>query len=828
MTQPDTLPPVDLRGLTDAEAAARRSRGDGNDARLPTTRSYAQILRDNAFTFINTVLYGIALLLIALGLYGDALVTGGLVLINVVVGVAQEVRAKRTLDRLALLTRPTATVVREGERRTGDPREIVLGDLLVVGPGDQIVVDGRVVAGGRIEVDESLLTGEAELVPKDPGDPLLSGSFCVTGSATYVAERVGLHSFANELTVGARAYKQEKTPLQKDVDEVIRAMVVLVVLLALPVLFGLQRFFGTLPVDETVRAAAVLVALVPQGLSVMITVTYALGAVRIASGGALVQRPNAVESMSRVDTLCVDKTGTLTTNRIELLETVPVGLAADVITAVLGEVVASASSRNRTAEAIAVACPGPPRHVGEEVPFSSQWRWSGVALIDGTRPGTYLLGAPEVIGPALARDDARDGTVDQTVATRTGEGHRVLFVAEAPEGATLRDGDRPRLPVGLQLLAVLTFAEELRPDLGEIIAGFRAAGVALKVISGDNPRTVAALARRVGLGSDGAVASGLELAELGDAALAEVAGATAIFGRVNPALKARLVDALRQSGRYVAMIGDGVNDVLSLKRANLGIAMQSGSQATRGVADIVLMGDAFAALPPTVVEGQRIVSGMRTIIRLFLARTFAVTVIVVGAAFLGLAFPLTPKHNSVLALLTVGIPTLAIAVWAQPQQSPRHLLVDTLRFAVPAAIAMALVALPFYAWELADGRELEVARTELTTLTILCGLLLIPFAVPPTGAWTGGSRLSGDWRPTLLALGLLGLYVLFFLVPLTRDFFGLRHMPVADLAVIVVVALGWTVGLRFAWRATLFERVVGFIGGAWARRTFHLQDRSRG
>jgi cation-transporting ATPase E len=800
-----------MQGLTESEAIARRARGQGNDVQLQTSRSYVQILRQNVFTFINTVLFSIGIVLILMGRVGDAVVTAGLVLMNVIVGVAQEGRAKRTLDQIALLTRPRATVVREGQERTIDPDEIVLGDVLVVHPGDQIVVDGQVVGDARMDVDESHLTGESDLIPKRAGDPVYSGSFCVSGSAFYEVQKVGAESLANQLTAGARAFRQVKTPLQRNIDFVVRVLVFLASQLG--ILLALSFAIEGLPIVESVQVAAVIASLVPQGLFAMITIAYAMGAVRIAGQGALVQQANAVESLSNVTVLCLDKTGTLTTNHIRLCECHPVGTGEDQVRRILGDYVVSASSLNRTAEAIRDACDGQARPVHAEVPFSSARKWSALAFDDGALKGVYVLGAPEILLPYLGHkgdlgpkiEDVQD-RAEQWAA----RGLRVLLLAYRADLAPLHDGnDEPQLPHDLVPLGVLSFSDELRHEAQATLQGFTEAGIQLKIISGDNPHTVAALARQAGLGPDIQVISGLELAEMDETQFARAVEEKTVFGRITPQQKEQLVRKLRDHGYYVAMIGDGVNDVLCLKQAHLGIAMQSGSQATRSIADIVLLNDSFAALPAAFREGQRIVNGMQDIVRLFLARTFYVTLLVLGTAIVGVAFPVTPKHNSILALLTVGIPTLALAAWARPDVPPPNLLRSVSHFVFPAAFTVSVVGIGVYLAFLQMTDNVDIARTALTTTTVLCGLLLIPYVEPPVAAWVGGDELSGDRRPILLALGMLALYGMIMLVPTLRKSFELTTLKGTDLALIGGIVAVWAVVLRFIWRQRLFERWLG-------------------
>ncbi len=543
-------------GLSEAEADARRARGEGNAYRPSTSRTYWEILRQNSYPGINGILVGVSILLLLFGMVVEALLTAGPVLANIGIGVAGESRAKRKLDRIALLSRPQARVIRESEERGIDPAEVVLGDLLVARRGDQVVLDGTLVGDGRVELDESLLTGESDAVSKEAGDPVLSGTAVISGAAVFEVTSVGAASFANRLLAEAKRVGDERTPLQREIAATIWAVAALVLLAVVPVAIALAALPDGFSSTQTLTAAAVLVTLVPQGLAIMVTVTYATGALRISHLGALVQRQNAVESMARVDTLCMDKTGTLTTQRIWYAGADVLGdHDPEDVAATLGSMAASTTATNRTTEAIAAACPGLARTVTEEIPFASERRWSGLRFADGE---AWLIGAPTVLLPrparatedgretpdggadeavgvpgsvgtpgALASDSADPGEVATRAAAIAAEGVRVLLLARAPAAAALRDAEgRPVLPADLAPVALLRFGEELRPDVREILAGFARAGIELKVISGDDPATVEALARRVGLGVAGEAASGPALAALGDPQAADEAERT--------------------------------------------------------------------------------------------------------------------------------------------------------------------------------------------------------------------------------------------------------------------------------------------------------------
>jgi cation-transporting ATPase E len=794
------LPPTPTTGLTEAEAGRRRATGLGNDADIRTGRTYLEIARENAFVPVNLLLTAIAGVLLLLGLWGDAAVTIVLVVVNVVVGVYQEARAKQTLDRLSVLTRPTATVVREGKQRVVDQHDVVLGDALFARLGDQLMLDGRVI-DGAMEVDESLLTGESDRIPKGPGDEILSGSICVSGGATFVATRVGGASFANQLTRQARAYREDQTPIQKDVARVMRAMSVLVAITAIPVAITIYLRNGV-DVIEAARSAAVLVALVPQGLIVMVTVTYALAIIRLAGGKALIQRSNAVESMSRVDVLCLDKTGTLTTPLIELVKTNPF-TTEDEVQAAMGEFLASGTLATRSADALRAKYTGTARPMEEEVLFSSELRWSGLRFADDHG---FVLGAPEVVGPHVegtAQDDIKRLT-DEWAA----DGLRVMCFAAVPPLTKLHDDEgKPQIPDGVRAIALFALREQLRPDARETLDRLTAAGVRLKLISGDNPQTVAALTRQMGLVIEAAPVSGLDLVDMDDAGLADAVGKATIFGRVPPSLKARLVQALRSRGYWVAMVGDGVNDVLSLKQAHLGISMQSGSQATRAVADMVLLEDSFSALPKAVVEGQRIISGMQDSLHLFLARAMYMSLVILGASLLGLAMPVSPRHNTVLALVTVGIPALFLAFWARPSRPGLDSLRRILRLIVPPAVLCAVIGVPLY-WAFSQSGDLGLARTAFTTFAVFCGLGMLPLLEPPIGESLSGADADGaDVRPTILALALLGVYAGFFLIQPVREFFELTLLSWSDVAVIAVLAIVWSLLVMLFWWLRVVDRI---------------------
>ena len=817
-------------GLTQEEADARRRRGEANVGVTGTSRSYLTILRTNVFSFYNNILFVIGGTLLALGRYSDAFVSVGLGLLNAVISSIQELRAKRKLDRLQLLN-PTVVRVLRDDREVGlAPDNVVRGDVIHVRPGDQIVVDGPVLGDGRLELDESLLTGESDPVVKRAGDDLLSGSFCASGAGYQLARDVGPESYANRLTAQARRSTVDRTPLQRQIDFVVRLVMALVALMSATIL--LQAALEGVSLLRVVQTSAVLSGLVPYGLFFLIAVAYTVGATKIAGRGALIQQVNAVESISNIDVLCTDKTGTLTSGRLGLKEIEALGgHGATEVEHQLGSTARSAGVANLTSEALAAALPGEVWEVRDEVPFTSSSRWSAVA----TAEGVWVLGAHEALEPALVGPP-----LTEVVSERAGAGLRVLVFARATDpAAPLHDAQgRPALPP-LEPLAVVALADELRPDVEEVVEGLLREGVEVKVLSGDDPRTVAALATQAGL-RESSPLSGADLEGLSDERFDAVVAGTAVFGRVSPDQKERVVDSLRRRGRYVAMIGDGVNDARALKKAHVGVAMRSGSPVTRDVADIVLIDDSFAALLPARQEGRRIISGIATSMYVFLARVSTQGLVILAVTMLGLGFPYEPTQVG-LTLLTVGVPTLFLTLWARPSAPDPNLLASLARFVVPAAVVTAACGVGVYAYLYTTVKEglanpdvpadvisefqrytgLSVgdadftaaaatigAQTGLSTYVSLASFGLLLFLEPPTRFFAAWTRPSPDRRPAVLVAVLLVAFVGVLFTPALSDYFGLTGPARPVLVAVLPALVVWFAALSAAYRWNVLDRVL--------------------
>ncbi|WP_433729239.1 HAD-IC family P-type ATPase [Actinoplanes sp. CA-051413] len=819
-------------GLTEAEAAQRHARGEGNTATAGTSRSYRAILRANVFTLFNNLLFGIGVALLLLDRTNDAVISVGLGLINSVISSGQEIRAKRKLDQLKVLHRGSSQVVRDGTERAVPPERVVRGDLVHLRPGDQIVVDGPLVTAGRLECDESLLTGESEPVVKQEGDLLLSGSSCLAGDGFQRAEAVGPASHAHDLTVVARGWTSEPTPLQRRINQIVRAVMLVVALLSITIL--VQAAINDLSFLQIVKDAAVLSGLIPYGLFLLVAVAYATGAAAVAARGALVQRVNAVEALSNVDVLCTDKTGTLTTGKLQLDRVIPVGAgAAADVPPMLGSFARSVSAGNATTTALAEALAGTAFPVSQEVPFSSARRWSAIS---GERQ--YVLGALDRLAPQLG--SGAPEPLRGEAAGWTSRGYRVLLFAEASDpGHSLFDAaGTPRLPP-LRALALVVLRDELRPHVEQVLREMRDTGVRVKVVSGDDPGTVAALAAQVGLPGTAPI-SGDELDELSPAEFDRAVQERSVFGRIAPGQKHRIVDSLRRQGHYTVMIGDGVNDIPSLKRAHIGVAMQSGSAVTRDIADLVLLGDSFSALTAAQHQGRRIISGIGTSLNLFLARVATSTLIIIAVAVLGLGFPYEPAQVA-LTLFTVGLPTFFLTRWAPPRRFDPRMVSSLARFVGPASLVTAAFAVAIYAvvHELvevgigrsavpaevlqkfsaytgvsgtdagfADAAATVTAQTALSTFTAVTAFVLILFLAPPWRFFAGWTEPVTDKRPALLALGLFTVFVVVLVIPPAANYFALLP-PYKVLAPLILIAVPmWFFVLRGMWRHRLLERAL--------------------
>ncbi|BCT74697.1 magnesium-transporting ATPase [Sinomonas cyclohexanicum] len=769
-------PSRELSGLDDAAVAERRAAGMVNIQPHGTNRTVLQIVRSHLLTLFNLILGACGLALILLGRWLDLVFLVAAVA-NVIIGIVQEVRAKRKLERLSVLRRDPVRALRAGSISEVLPEDLVLDDIVLLGRGDQVPADGTLLSSRDLDLDESLLTGESDPVPKDAGDQALSGSSVVSGSGALQLTRVGPSAHAVQLTREARRFSRVGSELRTALGRVARWVSIALVPMAAVVLNGQMQaaggWAGALESgawrDAVVAAVASVTIMVPQGLALLSTLSFAVAAARLARGQVLVEELDAVEVLARVDVLCLDKTGTLTESGVRLEDVI--ALAGDADDGAWRRALAwfgADPDANATARALAERFTEPPASApAAVVPFASSRRWSAVAFDGGAAPGAWVLGAPEVL-----LGDRHPAAMDRSRETAS-RGLRTMVICSA--GALPAHG----LPKTLEPHAIVTFSEKVRPDAAETLAYFREQGVQLKVLSGDHPRTVAATARAVGL----AVGEAVDASTLPEdpAAMAEALDRHSVFGRVRPEQKRAMVQALQSRGHVVAMTGDGINDALALKTADLGIAVGNGAPATKAVARLILLDGRFATLPAVVAEGRRVIANIERVSHLFLAKT--TYAFLLGLAFGALAwqFPFVPRQLSTSDFIVIGFPAAVLALMPNLRRYRPGLLGRALRTAVPSGVVMAAVILAVYA----VGHGVLHAEPEDIDSAAFGALVA-------TGLWVLGvaARPFARWTWALMAAMVLSL-VAVFAVPQLREYHELELPdPGMFAATLAVCALG--------------------------------------
>ncbi|GMR02377.1 MAG: HAD-IC family P-type ATPase [Acidimicrobiia bacterium] len=704
-------------GLTDTEVRERITAGKVNVVVDTPARTTRDIIRANVVTRFN-ILVGIllAVVLIAVREPRDALF--GIVLIaNAAIGIVQELRAKATLDRLTLLTAPSATVTRDGYPQEVPVEALVEGDVIALASGDQVPVDGPVLMGRGLEIDESLLTGESDSVLKQPGDMCLSGSFVVAGSGWFRAERVGKGAYAATLAREAKRFTLVRSELRKSIDWIL-AGVSWAVVPVIALLLWSQYQLGIGYKEALNSAVAGAIGMIPQGLVLLTSLAFAVGVIRLGRRNVLVQELPALEGLARVDTICFDKTGTLTRGVLAVKEIESLG-DIDPEPA-LAALVAAEPDPNATLRAIGDRFGDVPGWTPNgAIPFSSARKWSAVSFPES---GTWVLGAPEIVAP-------NDPTVAERSRAYAQSGCRVVLLAWTDYPLS---GDR--LPRRLQPSAIVALGDQVRPDAAETLRFFAVQGVRTKVVSGDHPDTVAAIARDVGVPNSGDVVDARQLPK-DPAAFAEIVERTTVFGRVKPHQKQAIVHALQSRGHVVAMTGDGVNDVLALKDSDIGIAIGGGSAAARSVAQLVLIDGEFATLPGVVDEGRRVIANIELVANLFVTKTVYAIFLAIAVGLMAQPFPLLPRHLTLVGSITIGVPAFFLALAPNSQRARLGFTRRVLSFAIPTGLAAGLATWAAYQLAINDGVPLAEARTTAMLVLSAIGIFALGIVSRPLTTW---------------------------------------------------------------------------------------------
>jgi len=795
-----TPPAVDelylAQGLSFKQVAHARAADETNEFDNSSSRSIVAILRANVFTIFNAILASAVVVVLAVGSWQDA-VFGFVLLLNTLTGTIAELRAKRALDNLAVLAAPTAHVIRDGEAKDIEVSQVVLGELLELRSGDQVPADGQVLSSNGCEIDESILTGESVAVRKHENDQVLSGTTVIGGSARIRVTAVGEHSYANRLAMEARKYSVVTSELQEGTNRVLTWISWVIVPMTLLLLWSQLRVAGGISgsLDSgqwkaaVVLAVAGVVGMVPQGLVLLTSVNFAAAAMTLARRKVLVQELPAVEVLARVDMLCLDKTGTLTSGAVELDhiesclgsacaggdggvpaagkvsadDAVALGVGVDdaaggsagtgaVVPASADDAARAAlaylvggSEVNATGSAIAAGLTGlEPAQARYAIAFNSARKWSAVQ----TQAGAYVLGAPEIVlagsagsGSTEADNADSDGTGSgstdnaalERVKALAGTGKRVLVLAHSNQA--LDQSENPTLPKDLTAALLVVLAEQVRPDAAQTLDYFKRQGVAVRVISGDNPVTVAAIAAHLGLRNpDGGEPVGVDARTLpaieDTQALADVLEKHTVFGRVTPEQKRAFVNALKSRGHTVAMTGDGVNDALALKDADLGIAMGNAAPATKAVSRLVLLNSQFDALPSVVAEGRRVIANMERVASLFLTKTTWAALLAAVVAITGFVYPFLPRQLTIVSSLTIGIPAFVLALAPTNQRYRAGFLARVLRLSVPAGVIVVVGVLCARLTLILMGSNRNQISSVCTLVLVAGGLWLLSLTAP--------------------------------------------------------------------------------------------------
>ncbi|MEU0986335.1 HAD-IC family P-type ATPase [Streptomyces sp. NPDC005953] len=767
-------------GLTSAEVEERIARGEVNDVPVRSSRSTVDIVRGNVFTRFNAIIGVLWVIMLFVAPIQDSLF-GFVIIANTGIGIIQELRAKKTLDGLAVIGEAKPTVRRDGRATGISTSAIVLGDLIELGPGDKVVVDGVLAEADGLEIDESLLTGEADPVVKQPGDQVMSGSFVVAGGGAFEATKVGREAYAAQLAEEASRFTLVHSELRSGISTILKYVTWMMVPTATGLIISQLIVKDNDFKDSVARTVGGIVPMIPEGLVLLTSVAFAIGVVRLGRKQCLVQELPAIEGLARVDVVCLDKTGTLTEGGMDVTELRPLDDADPAyVRRVLGAIGASDPRPNASLAAVIDAHPddGTLKPV-QSLPFSSARKYSGARLHDGEGTTTWLLGAPDVL---LAEGDPALAATEQL----NQQGLRVLLLARSTA-----ELDSPRAAADAEAVALVVLEQRLRPDASDTLRYFAEQDVAAKVISGDNAVSVGAVAAKLGLPGAEHTVDARRLPTDADAMASDLE-AGSVFGRVTPQQKRDMVGALQSRGHTVAMTGDGVNDVLALKDADIGVAMGSGSEATRAVAQIVLLNNSFATLPSVVAEGRRVIGNITRVATLFLTKTVYSVLLAVLVVCSQVEYPFLPRHLTLLSTLTIGVPAFFLALAPNKERARPHFVSRVMRYAVPAGVIAAAATFSTYllARSHYSGPGSLEAETSAATLTLFLVSIWVLAIIARPYTW---------WRLCLVGAMALG-FVIVLIVPWLQDFFALKLVGVQLPWTAVAVAAAGAVLLEFSWR----------------------------
>ena len=701
-------------GLTDAQVQAQIKSGHKNTAEQSLTRSVREILRDNIFTLFNLINVVLGGLVFYTGSYKNLLFLG-IAFFNTAIGIIQEIRSKRQVDKMVLLAEGKINVVRNGEDVQLRPEDIVLGDIIQLGRGDQIPVDGEVVRSRGIEVDESPITGESSTISKAIGDPLTSGTYLIGGSGKMLVTKVGADTFVNHLSNEAKQGKDTSSILLNTINRIIKVLTYVIIPLGI-ILFVAKLYGGTGINRAILGSAAAMIGMIPEGLVLLTSMTLAVSAMHLARKKTLVRDLPAIETLARVDVICLDKTGTITSGDLKFVKAIP--MMKDVPAAEVEKVVAGITygtgDGNETANAIKDAIDDPQLKTEKIIPFSSERKWSGVGFSDGH---DYVFGAPQFIFKELSP------SVRAQITQNAELGYRVLAVAQV-------DNLDPRKPLNSpKLIGLILISDVIRPNAANTFQYFHNQDVDIKVISGDDPTTVSTIATQAGINR---AQNSIDMTTVqDDDDFGEIAAQNTVFGRVTPDQKKRLISGLQERKHTVAMTGDGVNDLLALRQADCGIAMASGSESTKSIADFVLINSNFDAMIDVLKEGRRVINNIERVASMYLIKTMYSVALSFIFVFFAMGYPFEPIQLTPITSLMVGIPSFFLALEPNFNKITNQFMKQVLVISTPAAVCIVGYIMIIEVIGLVFGLKYEFTSTLCVLLTgAICWLALLMVSRP--------------------------------------------------------------------------------------------------
>lgn len=715
-------------GLTNEQVQERILKGQTNAVSNTNVKTIWSIIRENVFTFFNILCFIVFAALVTVNiLYKQAwsnILFMVIIIINIAIGIIQEVRAKRTIEKLSLLTAPVVKVVRNGDEETIAQEEVVLDDIVVLATGKQIVAD-CIVVEGNIEVNESMLTGESLPIKKKVGDTVLAGSYVVSGKCHARVEKVGSNNYIQQLSATAKKYRKPKSELFSSLKLIIKVIGIMIVPITILMMLNNFNAFDADVAKSITSTAGSVIGMIPAGMFLLCSISLTVSVIKLANKKALVQDLYCVEMLARVNVLCLDKTGTITDGTMKVYNCVQLSSTDHTIKRIMGSMLSALGDNNQTSQAL-INYFGFNKELNPvtTLPFSSSRKLSAVTF-EGA--GTYIMGAPEFVLPKM-----KDEKLKKMVEQYSKDGYRILLLAHSSK-AIVKD----TLPEQREAIAIIILEDHIRENAANTIAWFKNNGVKVKIISGDNPLTVSEIAKRVGVEGTDAFIS---LDGLSDKQVIAAANKYTVFGRVTPEQKALLVKTIKSDGNTVAMTGDGVNDILALKEADCSIAMASGNEAVRSVSHMVLLNSDFSSMPDTVVEGRKVINNVQKSSSLFFMKTLFTLIFSVLVLILRQPYPFTTANTLLFEWFIIGIPSFGLAFLPNDKPIEGKFIYNLIKNALPGALSLVINIGGIYLFNfIVNGSisyHMDIVSSMATMTLVFTGLAMLYRLCKPFNAFT--------------------------------------------------------------------------------------------